>query len=113
MSRLVIVTRSDLTPGFRLAGVEVYGAEDAETAQELISSWLEGDEVNLLAIDDGLVDIMDPAFVKRLQACEHLPHLIIPGGKPFGPEGSRRSRVVEMIRRAIGFHITFKGEEAK
>jgi len=31
----------------------------------------------------------------------------------LGPEASRRHRIAEMIRRAIGFHITFKGEEAE
>lgn len=113
MSRLIVVTRPDLAPGFRLAGVEAFGVEDVETAQELINAWMESDEVNLLAIDDGLMDAMDPAFVKRLEACEHLPHLVIPGGRPLGPESSRRYRIAEMIRRAIGFHITFKGEEAE
>jgi vacuolar-type H+-ATPase subunit F/Vma7 len=113
MSRLIVVTRKELIPGFRLAGVEAYGAEDVETAQELIEAWMENDEVNLLAIDDGLMEGLETAFVKRLAACEHLPHLVIPGGKPLGPEGSRRYRVAEMIRRAIGFHITFKGEEAE
>jgi len=113
MSRLLVVTRPDLVPGFQLAGVEAFGAEDAETAQELISNWLETNEVNLLAIDDGLVAVMDPAFIKRLESSEHLPHLLIPGGKPLGPEASRRYRVAEMIRRAIGLHITFKGDETE
>ncbi len=74
---------------------------------------MENDEVNLLAIDDGLVTVMDAAFIKRLDSCEHLPHLLIPGGKPLGPEASRRYRVAEMIRRAIGLHITFKGDETE
>jgi vacuolar-type H+-ATPase subunit F/Vma7 len=111
MSRLLIVTRPELVPGFHLAGVEAYGVQDAETAQELIGSWFEGEEVNLVAVDDGLYALLDPAFIKRLETCEHLPHLIIPGGRPLGREATRRYRVAEIIRRAIGFHITFKGEE--
>ncbi len=111
MSRLFVVTRPDLAPGFRLAGVDAYGAEDAETAQEMISPWLESDEVNLLAIDDGLYEVMAPSFIQRLEACERLPHLVIPGGKSLGQEATRRYRVAEIIRRAIGFHITFKGEK--
>ena len=108
MSRLLVITRPALVPGFQLAGVEAYGAVDTETAMDLISDWLESGDVGLLAIDDGLLEHMDAAFVKRLNSAENLPYLAIPGGQPLGPESSRRYRIAEMIRRAIGFHITFK-----
>jgi vacuolar-type H+-ATPase subunit F/Vma7 len=111
MSRLFVVTRPALVPGFQLAGVDAYGAEDVESAQELIEGWLVAGEIGLLAIDDGLLERMEPAFVRRLVAYERLPFLAIPGGRPLGPEASRKHRIAEMIRRAIGFHITFKGEE--
>lgn len=113
MSRLLIITRPALVPGFQLAGVDVYGPEDIETAQELIAGWLKSGETGLLAIDDGILERMDPVLVKRLEAAEHLPYLPIPGGQTIGTEASRRYRITEMIRRAIGFHITFKGEEVE
>lgn len=111
MSRLLVVTRPALVSGFQLAGVDAYGAEDVETAQELISGWLEAGEVGLLAIDDGLLSRMDPVLMKRLESSDRLPYLTIPGGGPLGPEASRKHRIAEMIRRAIGVHITFKEEE--
>lgn len=111
MSQLFIVTRPSLVTGFHLAGIDAYGAEDVETAQDLIDKWLNAGEVGLLAIDDGLLAHMDAAFLKRLDASENLPYLAIPGGQPLGPEASQRHRIAAMIRRAIGFHITFKGEE--
>lgn len=111
MSRLVVVTRPSLVPGFQLAGVEVYGAEDFETAQELIGGWLEAGEAALLAVDDGLLENMELAFLKRLSASDTLLHLAIPGGQPLGRAFSRKDRIAQTIRRAIGFHITFKGEE--
>ncbi len=110
MRRLLVVTRPSLAVGFRLAGVDAYAVEDVESAQELIGAWLDADETGLLAIDDGLLAHMDPAFVERLNAARHLPHLAIPGGEPLGPEMSRQHRIAEMIRRAVGFHITFRGE---
>jgi vacuolar-type H+-ATPase subunit F/Vma7 len=113
MSRLLIVTRPALLTGFQLAGVDAYAAEDAETAQELIETWLKADEVGLLAIDDGLLERMDASLIKRLEDSGQLLYLTIPGGQPLGPEASRRHRVAEMIRQAIGFHITFKGEEVE
>lgn len=111
MSQLFIVSRPALITGFHLAGVNAYGAEDVESAQELIDKWLSAGEVGLIAIDDGLLAHMDAAFLRRLDEYENLPYLAIPGGQPLGPEVSRRHRIAALIRRAIGFHITFKGEE--
>jgi vacuolar-type H+-ATPase subunit F/Vma7 len=113
MSRLVVLTRTSLLPGFQLAGVDAYGVDDIETAQELIDSWLKVGEVGLLAIDEGLLDRIEVSLLKRLELSEKLLYLAIPGGGPLGAEASRSHHIAEMIRRAIGFHITFKGEEAE
>jgi vacuolar-type H+-ATPase subunit F/Vma7 len=113
MSRLLILTRPNLVAGFRLAGVDAFAAEDTESAQELISGWLENGEQGLLAIDEGLLAHMEPNFIKRLGDAPHLPHLAIPGTGEMRPEISRQHRIAAMIRRAVGFHITFKGEEAE
>ncbi len=112
MSRLLVVTRPSLVPGFHLAGVEAFPAADAEAAQRLIAEWLDTKEAGLLAVDDGLLAGFDPAFRRRLEAADSLPHLAIPGGEPLEPAGSRRKQIAELIRRAIGFHITFRREQA-
>lgn len=111
MSRLVILTRSELVPGFQLAGVDVFAADDIEGAEDLIEHWLEAGEVGLLAIDDGILERLNPSLLLRMESTEQMPYIPIPGGRPLGPEAARRHRIAEMIRRAIGFHITFKGEE--
>jgi vacuolar-type H+-ATPase subunit F/Vma7 len=112
MSRLLVITRPTLLPGFELARVDALGAEDVETAEEFIEELLESGKTGLLAIDDGIFARIDPALIRRLDATEHLPYLTIPGGQPLGPEATRKYRLAEMIRRAIGFHVIFKGEEA-
>jgi vacuolar-type H+-ATPase subunit F/Vma7 len=111
MSHLLIVTRPSLVAGFHLSGVEAFAAQDVASAQELIGGWLDEGEQGLLAIDEDYLAHMDTDFIKRLQAATHLPHLAIPGEGWPGPESSRRTRIAAMIRRAIGFHITFRGEE--
>ena len=111
MSRLMVVVRPALVTGFRLAGVEVYPAEDVETAQELAEQWLDEGEAGLLAVDDGLLERMDSGILERLEDSDTLFHVAIPGGEPLGETASRQHRLAEMIRRAIGFHITFRGEE--
>ena len=113
MSRLLIITRPAYVSGFRLAGVDVFGVADVEAAEELIQEWLRAGETGLLAIDEGILERMDPRVIKQLRAAEQLPYLAIPGGEPLGLEASRRARIAGMIRRAIGFHITFKGEESQ
>ena len=110
MSRLLVVTYPALLSGFQLAGVEAYGAEDAESAQNLISTWLDAGKEALLAIDQGLLEHMEQSFIERLQAAEHLVYLPIPGSEPIGKGISRRNRIAEMIRKAIGIQVTFKGE---
>lgn len=111
MSQLYVITRCSLVPGFQLAGVDAHGVDDVESAQELIEKWMVTGEVGLLAIDDGLLTHMDEFFLKRLASSEHLPFLPIPGGQPLGPEAQQRHRITALIRRAIGFHITFKGSD--
>jgi vacuolar-type H+-ATPase subunit F/Vma7 len=111
MSRFLVITRPELLAGFHLAGVDAYSAVDIETAQELIESWWKAGEVGLLAIDDGILEKMNAAFKRRMDANEKLFYVATPGGGLLGPEATRKYRIAEMIRRAIGFHIVFKGEE--
>jgi len=111
MSQLFVVIRPDLVPGFQLAGVDAHGAEDVETAQELIENWLDTGEEGLIAIDDGLLEHMDTGFMNRLSGSEHLMYIAIPGGRSLEPDASQRSRINALIRKAIGFHITIKGED--
>jgi vacuolar-type H+-ATPase subunit F/Vma7 len=113
MSRLLVITRPSLVAGFHLAGVNAYGMEDIQTDLELITSWLEAGEVGLLAIDDGLLEQIPPAFIQRLESVFQVPYLAIPGGGSVAPGASRRQRLARTIRQAIGFHTTFRGEEAE
>ena len=113
MSRLLILTRPTLVHGFHLAGVDAFAAENIEEAQDLIEGWLEGSEEGLLGIDENLLSHLEPGLKLRLEAAAHLPYLAIPSTGELGPGISRRRRIAETIRRAIGFHITFKGEETE
>lgn len=113
MSRLFVVVRPFLAQGFHLAGVDAYAAPDIETAQELIGGWLDGDDSGLVAIDDGLLAYLDDALLRRLDASRSLHHIAIPGGEPLEGAVSRRQRIAELLRRAIGFHIVFDADETE
>jgi vacuolar-type H+-ATPase subunit F/Vma7 len=111
MSRLLVVARPSIAVGFHLAGVQAYAAADIETAREIIEKWLREGEVGLLAIDDGLLDQMDSSYRKHLDAAPNLPYVAIPGGAGSGLATSRRQRIADAIRLAVGIHITFHQEE--
>ncbi|MCB9419507.1 MAG: hypothetical protein H6667_06875 [Ardenticatenaceae bacterium] len=111
MSHLLVVTRPALVSGYRLAGVEAFAAKSAAEAQQLIAKWLDTDETGLLAVDEAFWADFDSAFLQRLAAAEHLPHMVLPGERPDGTELTGRSRIASMLRQAIGFHITFQGEQ--
>jgi vacuolar-type H+-ATPase subunit F/Vma7 len=113
VSRLLVVTRSDLAVGFSLAGVEAFPAPDVETATELIEGWLKEGEKGLLAIEDALLAGMDPGFVRRLETNDQLFVLAIPGGEGPGEVVYRQRRMAELIRMAIGFHSIFKTEKTE
>lgn len=112
MSHLLIVTRPALVPGYQLAGVEAFAARDAAEAQQLIAKWLDAGEAGLLAVDEAFLANFDSAFLQRLAAAEQLPHMALPGEQLAGAELSGRSRIARILRRAIGFHITFQGEQS-
>jgi vacuolar-type H+-ATPase subunit F/Vma7 len=113
MSRLLVIIRPELAAGFALAGVEAFPAADVETAVEQIEAWLRSKESGLLAIDEALLEKMDPAFLRRLEAAEHLPFIAIPGGYGADDVIFRRRRISELTRRAIGFHSIFQSDKTE
>ena len=113
MSRLLIVVRPPLLAGFQLAGVEAFPAPSASEAQRLIGRWLDEGQAGLLGVEEGLLAAFEPAFRRRLEAADQLPYIALPSGELAGPEVSTRGRIAELVRRTIGFHVTFRGESAE
>jgi vacuolar-type H+-ATPase subunit F/Vma7 len=108
MSRLLIVTLPETVSGFHLAGIDAFAAESPAAAQSQIEKWLAAGEQGLLAVDESLFTGFDPLFAKRLAANDRLPVIRLPNGRPVGPERSGRQHIADLIREAIGFHITFQ-----
>jgi len=109
MSRLMVIVRPELVTGFHLAGVSAYSARTVDAAEGLIRNWLDAGERGLVAIDDGFLEHMEGALLRRLGASERLLYLSIPGGRALGPQVSARERIAALIRQAVGVYITFKG----
>ncbi len=109
MSRLLILTTRNLAVGYRLAGaatVEVASAGQAAAALE-----------DLLAGEDGVIAVHAPYFDtlprplrQRLDSLRVPLVVPLPAGTATEPVGDRRQRLLELLRQAIGYQITFGDE---
>lgn len=109
MGRLLLITRPELQPGFQLAGVQAFAAENGAETGALIRRWLQEGETGLLAIDEVLIALLDAETRQEMDAAEELPYLALPCGEPAAAAVSAEYFVAEMIRRTIGFQLTFTG----
>lgn len=110
-SRLVVVVPAEVEPGFRLAGATTLAAEGPDEAAATV------DEL-LVQRERGIIAVYEP-WLRRFPAGqrERLEQLVAPVvvGLPSGLEADaaalRRTRLAGMLRRAVGYHITFGGGE--
>ena len=110
MGRLVVITTPDIALGFQLAGVETFAVEGATQAEAVLRTLLEGGEASLIAVRQELLQAIDPRLRRQLDTSSSPVVMAIPGGTPTHPREEHRHRIAELIRRAIGFHITFGAE---
>ena len=112
MGRLMVITTPDLAPGFQLAGVETFAVAQVEQAEEILKRLLNGDEASLIVVRRGLLQAMSPRLLRQIESSYRPVVMAIPGGVPAHPGEERRHYIAELIRRAIGFHITFDSEQS-
>jgi vacuolar-type H+-ATPase subunit F/Vma7 len=109
MSRLLILTTRDLAVGYRLAGattVEVASVgQAAATLEELLV-----DEDGVIAVHAPYFDALPTPLRRRLDSLRTPLVVPLPAGTASEPAGERRQRLLELLRQAIGYEITF-GEE--
>jgi vacuolar-type H+-ATPase subunit F/Vma7 len=111
VSRLLVLTTRELAAGYRLAGVTVLEvASSAEAATQL---------EELLDQEDGVIAVHAPFFHEfarplRQRLDARLTPLVVPlpAGMTDDQAGDRRTRLLRMLRQAVGYEITF-GDEAR
>ncbi len=111
MSRLVVIADPETALGFELAGVEVIRADDLESGRARLMELLNETNVGLVAVSAALLDKLDEATRRRVEASYKPVVVSLPTGGAALGLGRRREYLAAMIRRAIGFHITFPGQE--
>jgi len=104
----MVITTPDLAPGFELAGVETFAVENVDRAEAILAELLSGDEASLIVVRQGLLEAMGSRLQRQVQRSYRPVVIGIPGGVPAISASGRRQRYIsELIRRAIGFRITF------
>jgi len=107
MGRLMVITTPDLAAGFQLAGVETFAVENLEAGEALLTELLARGEASLIAVPQALLQILQPRLRRQIEANYQPLVVAIPAGKLTTAEAGRRHYITELIRRAIGFQITF------
>ena len=108
MAKIAVITQRATAAGFALAGVDCYSAAGATAAKKTLLTLMADSDVGVVAIDVGYLNAFDQNTRKRVHEC-HMPVVVaLPSGVPT-ERGERPSeQIAEMIRRAIGFRISFK-----
>ena len=111
MSRLIVIADQEAALGFELTGVEVIRADDLESAEAQLLELTADANVGLIAVSSGLIEKLDDATRRRIESSYKPVVVSLPTGGPVMGFATRREYLAALIRRAIGFQITFPGEE--
>ncbi|HEY79960.1 MAG TPA: hypothetical protein EYP25_01980 [Anaerolineae bacterium] len=111
MPQITVITSPDLAPGFRLTGARVLVAEDATQAERMLRLELEDARPGIIALLEPFYQALPEEQLRRIQT-EYAPLVMpLPDGLPGRGPIPRRQRLAEMMRRVIGYSLTFHGEE--
>mgnify|MGYP006369410665 FL=1 len=103
--RMAVIADPETAQGFRLAGLEGYGASSAEEAPSLLETLVERGGRALVAADEALLSDPERA-VERLMRGRDLPVLLpIAGLKEAFQGHDVEGYMRELVRKTIGFDI--------
>jgi vacuolar-type H+-ATPase subunit F/Vma7 len=95
-----VICRSELTPGFLLAGVVPLEADEPAAAEAQLKSAKASDSVGVVLVQD---DLLEGVASTRTAA---LPMIVpFPGPRSTEAMESPAAYVAEILRRAIGYRV--------
>ncbi len=106
MGTLVVVTTTELAPGFRLAGARTVAVDDPAEASTQIERLVDIDqERGVIAVHEPLLERLDTPLRRRLARLTAPLVVALPAGSP-GTSG-RADRLADLLARAVGYELTF------
>lgn len=109
MSRLLVLTTPELAAGYRLAGVATLEIESAAEAAEQLESLLKSED-GVIAVHAPHFHALAPSLRRRLDALRAPLVVALPAGTAADEAVERRERLLQMLRHAVGYEITFSDE---
>ena len=113
MYKAIVVTDPETADGFRLAGVGVVEAENADEAKEKIKILLDDKDAGILAVNEHFYDAIDEKTKEKIDAVYRPIVIPLPIKETVEMAGERRAYLARLIHRAIGFDITLRGREGE
>lgn len=108
MSKIIVVTYSDMAVGYRFAGVEVIEVAREDNFTEVINKVMEREDLGVVVIEDTILNSLSEPLIKKIGKTA-MP-VIVPISTPakWKSEKVIESYIARLIRRAIGYQIKIK-----
>jgi vacuolar-type H+-ATPase subunit F/Vma7 len=111
MGHLIVLTTSELEPGYRLAGVATRSLDSAGEAAEVLQELLaEPGEEDVVAVHQPFFDELPAPLRRRIDSLASPLVIALPGGEGAYVEAERRAQHLRILWEAVGYQITFDRE---
>ena len=109
MSRLLVITTPELAAGYRLAGAATLEAASVAQAASRLEELLEHED-GVIALHGPYFRALPPLLRRRLDALRAPLVVALPAGAAPEEAEDRRERLLQMLRQAVGYELTFSDE---
>jgi V/A-type H+-transporting ATPase subunit F len=99
-----VVCRPVTAPGFALAGLPVDAVAEGSDAAAVLAPLLVRPEVGAVLLEESIYESLPPDLKRRVDRSPR-PVVVPFPGPAWRGAGSAEARVVELLRRAIGYRV--------
>jgi vacuolar-type H+-ATPase subunit F/Vma7 len=110
---LTVVCPPEIAAGFQLAGVATVAAETTAEIAPLLTDLADREASEVVAVYEPFLRELDRGLRRRLDETTTPLVIALPSGRPSDAGDDRRTRLLELLRRAVGYELTFHPEDAR
>jgi V/A-type H+-transporting ATPase subunit F len=106
--KLIVLTDPENADGFRLAGVDVEVAANADEARHRLGALVDDDNSGIIAVNESMMSAIDERLQKKIDSIYRPIVISLPLREMLHSDEDHRAYLSRLIRRAIGFDITLR-----